>query len=342
MSEVSRALTVVAPFEVSVIDQTALPFRTEHVTLRTAEQTAAAIKTMAIRGAPLIGVVAAFGYAMALKADASDETLERAFTTLNATRPTAVNLRWALQRLRDAVRPLPVSQRADAAWAQALAVNDDEIAACRRIGEHGLTLLRALPSRPLRILTHCNAGWLATGEWGTALAPLYLAHQQGLPVHVWVDETRPRNQGALTAWELAARGVPHTVLVDNAGGLKMLKGEVDACIVGADRIAANGDVCNKVGTYLKALAARDCGIPFFVAAPRSTIDRSLEGGGEVPIEERSGDEVRLLNGARLFAETTLVSNPAFDLTPARLVTKIITEAGIADANVDSMARLFFS
>ncbi len=294
---------------IEVIDQTKLPFALEWVTLRTADDVARAIKTMVVRGAPLIGVTAAYGLAMDV----------RAYAPLKATRPTAVNLAWALDRVR----------AAKDAWAEARSIAASESEACRRIGDFGLPLLeKARRGETLRVLTHCNAGWLATGDWGTALAPIYAAKAAGLKLHVWVDETRPRNQGALTAWELGDAGVPHKLIVDNAGGLLMMRGEVDVCIVGADRIAANGDVCNKVGTYLKALAAKDNGIPFYVAAPESTIDRSLPSGAQIPIEERDADEVRAWNGARLFPESVPVGNPAFDVTPAKLVTAVITEKGV--------------
>ena len=304
---------------IEVIDQTKLPFELQWVTLRTADEVAHAIKTMVVRGAPLIGVAAAYGLAMD----------PMAYVKLKATRPTAVNLAWALDRVR----------KAKDVWAEARSIAASESEACRLIGDAGRPLLeQAKRGATLRVLTHCNAGWLATGDWGTALAPIYAAKLAGVPLHVWVDETRPRNQGALTAWELADGGVPHKLIVDNAGGLLMLRGEVDVCIVGADRIAANGDVCNKVGTYLKALAAHDNGVPFYVAAPVSTIDMSLPSGAQIPIEERSGDEVRAWNGSRLIPETTPVGNPAFDVTPAKLVTGIITERGVVKPS--ELARLF--
>ncbi|MBL8951794.1 MAG: S-methyl-5-thioribose-1-phosphate isomerase [Myxococcaceae bacterium] len=294
---------------IEVIDQTKLPFALQWVTLRTAEEVAHAIKTMVVRGAPLIGVTAAYGLAMNAGA----------YDLLKATRPTAVNLAWALDKVRTS-RDL---------WAAAREIAASESEACRRIGDFGLPLLeKARRGDTLRVLTHCNAGWLATGDWGTALAPIYAAKAAGLKLHVWVDETRPRNQGGLTAWELGEAGVPHQLIVDNAGGLLMMRGEVDVCIVGADRIAANGDVCNKVGTYLKALAAKDNGIPFYVAAPESTIDATLASGAQIPIEERDGSEVRGWNGAKLFPDAVPVGNPAFDVTPARLVTAIITEKGV--------------
>jgi methylthioribose-1-phosphate isomerase len=316
-----------------VIDQTKLPFALEWRTLRTSEETADAIRTMVVRGAPLIGIAGAYGLALGLR---NGDALDACYALLKSTRPTAVNLAWALDRVRAAVSPLPPAQRFDRAWSEAQAIAAAESEACRRIGAAG----RPLFEKAKNVLTHCNAGWLATGDWGTALAPVYAAHKAGQRLHVWVDETRPRNQGTLTAWELAEGGVPHTLIADNAGGLLMQRGQVDACIVGADRIAANGDVCNKVGTYLKALAAKDAGIPFYVAAPVSTVDPTLPTGAEIPIEERSGDEVRTWNGVKLMPGETAVANPAFDVTPARLVTAIITERGVVPATREGIERLF--
>ena len=266
---------------VVILDQTLLPHRIERRTLRDLGDACAAIREMQVRGAPLIGVTAAYGVALALRSDASDAGLERAVQELAATRPTAVNLRWALESQRGLLAVLPEAERADAAWRRAGELAEEDVALCRSIGEHGAKLLEAAApadGAPLQVLTHCNAGWLATVDWGTALAPLYVAQERGVPVHVWVDETRPRNQGAsLTAWELLHQGIPHTVIADNAGGHLMRSGQVDLCITGADRVAANGDVCNKIGTYLKALAARDNGLPFYVAIPYSTLDWSLPG-----------------------------------------------------------------
>jgi methylthioribose-1-phosphate isomerase len=343
-------------FRVCVIDQTRLPFRFETVTLGSAEQAATAITTMIVRGAPLIGATAAYGVALAMRADASDAALHAALTLLGATRPTAVNLHWALARMRMALAGLPAPERAAAAYAEAAAICDEDVALCRAIGEHGLPLIRAIAARkqavePVNILTHCNAGWLATVDWGTALAPIYLAHDACIPVHVWVDETRPRNQGAaLTAYELGGHGVPHTVIADNAGGHLMQHGKVDMVIVGTDRTTASGDVANKIGTYLKALAARDNGVPFYVALPSPTIDWSLtDGVREIPIEERSAREVTHLSGLgengevaqfRVVAPGSEAANPAFDVTPARLVTGLITERGVAAASREGLARLF--
>jgi methylthioribose-1-phosphate isomerase len=330
--------TIEAPdgASVRVIDQTRLPGELVHRELTSIDDAADAIRTMVVRGAPLIGVTAAFGAWLALRADGSNAALERALDVLAATRPTAVNLRWALDRVRAHVAPLSPAARAGAALALARAMADEDAGACEAIGRHGAALLRARweqlgrPPR-LEVLTHCNAGWLATVDWGTALAPLYRLHDEGVPLHVWVDETRPRNQGLLTQWELAQHGVPCTLVVDNAGGLLAMQGRVHACIVGADRIAANGDVCNKVGTYLKALAARDNGVPFLVAAPTSTFDRAARSGADVPIEERAASEVTDLPGV-------VAANPAFDVTPARLVDVIVTERGTCAAEPGAVAR----
>ncbi|WP_034157496.1 S-methyl-5-thioribose-1-phosphate isomerase [Sphingomonas sp. ERG5] len=320
-----------------IMDQRDLPWTVNWVELRNAEEAERAIREMWTRGAPLIGATAAYGLAMALAEDGSDAALDRAYRLLLASRPTAVNLRWALDKVVEAVRTLPAADRAAAAFARADAICDEDVELNRAIGEHGLALFRTLhaqhPDRPLNILTHCNAGWLATVDYGTATAPIYLAHDAGIPVHVWVDETRPRNQGALlTAFELAGHGVPHTVIVDNAGGHLMMTGQVDAVIVGTDRVTANGDVCNKIGTYLKALAAKDTGVPFYVALPYTTFDADTATGADVPIEERSGDEVTHVSGEggsiRVTASTA--ANPAFDVTPARLVTGYLTERGLLD------------
>jgi methylthioribose-1-phosphate isomerase len=323
---------------VRILDQRLLPWETRWVELTTAAEAARAIAEMWTRGAPLLAMTAAYGFAMALRDDPSDEALAAAYNQLVTTRPTAINLRWALDQMRAATAPLPPPQRAATAYARAAALCDEDVALNRAIGGHGLVLLRTAharhPDRPLNILTHCNAGWLATVDYGTALAPIYLAHDEGLPVHVWVDETRPRNQGALlTAFELAGHGVPHSVIADNAGGLLMMRGEVDLVIVGADRVAANGDVCNKIGTYLKALAAADNDVPFYVALPYTTIDRATANGAAIPIEERAADELALLSGPTSAGSATVrvtaspTRNPAFDVTPARLVTGYITETG---------------
>lgn len=341
---------------IKIIDQTRLPHRFETVQLHTLEDAAHAISAMLVRGAPLIGATAAYGLYLALREDTSDDHLEKAYETLLATRPTAVNLRWALDRSLRVLRPLPLKERTSAAFKLATELCDEDVANNERIGEHGLEIIRriwlAKGQETVNILTHCNAGWLATVDWGTALAPIYKAHDAQIPVNVWVDETRPRNQGAhLTAWELGAHGVPHHLIVDNAGGHLMQQGEVDLCIVGTDRTTASGDVCNKIGTYLKALAAHDNGIPFFVALPGATIDWSIDDGlRDIPIEERSADEVTVLQGrdctdgelhsVQIAPDNTPAANPAFDVTPARLVTGLITERGVCDASRQGLADLY--
>jgi methylthioribose-1-phosphate isomerase len=339
---------------VRIIDQTRLPHEFIVVTLETLDQAATAIRDMWVRGAPLIGATAAYGMAIAMRADPSDAGLRHAHDVLMATRPTAVNLRWALEDMWKRLSPLPAQDRAAAAMARAGQVAEEDVAINAAIGDHGLSLIREIAAKkggPVNILTHCNAGWLATVDWGTATAPIYKAHQAGIPVHVWVDETRPRNQGAhLTAWEMASHGISHKLIVDNAGGHLMQHGEVDMVIVGTDRTTARGDVCNKIGTYLKALAAQDNTVPFYVALPSPTIDwRVLDGVADIPIEERSGDEVSFVQGKladgsvtrlRISPEETPAANPAFDVTPARLVTGLITERGVCAANAPAMAAMF--
>ncbi len=340
---------------VRVIDQTRLPFALEFQDLRTAGQAAAAIRDMVVRGAPLIGVTAAYGVALGLRSDPSDANLALVLDQLRATRPTAVNLNWALARMQGALRGVAPADRAGRAYAEAAAMADEDVATCEAIGRHGLPILERLSlqkgRRRLNVLTHCNAGWLACVDWGTALAPVYKAHDAGVDLHVWVDETRPRNQGAaLTAFELGAHGVPHTVIVDNAGGHLMQRGAVDLCIVGTDRTTAAGDVANKIGTYLKALAAEDNDVPFYVALPSSTIDWALEDGvRDIPIEERAGREVTHLAGMAADGERVEVevaspgspaANPAFDVTPARLVTGFITERGVCEASEAGLRSLF--
>lgn len=339
---------------VRIIDQTRLPHEFVVVTLGTLDEAATAIRDMWVRGAPLIGATAAYGVALAMRADASDAGLARAHEVLVRTRPTAVNLRWALEEMARFLMPIAASGRADAAMARAAALADEDVAINAAIGTHGLGIIREIAERKggvVNILTHCNAGWLATVDWGTATAPIYKAHLAGIGVHVWVDETRPRNQGAhLTAWEMASHGIAHKLVVDNAGGHLMQHGEVDMVIVGTDRTTARGDVCNKIGTYLKALAARDNGVPFYVALPSPTIDwRVSDGVREIPIEERSGDEVSFVQGkladgtlgrVRISPEETPAANPAFDVTPARLVTGLITERGVAPATAEGLAAMF--
>ncbi|MBS1190191.1 MAG: methylthioribose-phosphate isomerase [Rhodocyclaceae bacterium] len=337
---------------IEIIDQARLPHELRWARVATLAEAAHAIRAMQVRGAPLIGATAAYGLAIALGADPSDVGLQEAVATLGATRPTAVNLHWALARMHQRLAPLPPAERAAAAWLEADAIAEEDVAQNRAIGQHGLGLFKGLAPRDgktLNVMTHCNAGWLATVDWGTALSPVYAAFDAGLPIHVWVSETRPRNQGLLTAWELMHHGVPHTVVADNAAGILMREGRVDAVIVGADRIAANGDVANKVGTYLKALAGADNRIPFYVAAPRSTLDFACPEGGAIPIEERDGDEFRLVHGLdgrgtptalRQLPAGEAVGNPAFDVTPARLVTAIITERGACPASRDGLAALY--
>jgi len=341
---------------VEVIDQTKLPHRFEILMLRTAAEAADAIRTMVVRGAPLIGATAAYGMALAMRENASHENLEAARKLLLASRPTAVNLRWGVERMERKLAPLREGERVGAAYAEAAKVADEDVAICAAIGDQGATLIEDIAQKrrggaPVNVLTHCNAGWLATVDWGTALAPVFKAHRAGVPVHVWVDETRPRNQGAsLTAWELNKEGVPHTVIADNTGGHLMQHGMVDLAIVGTDRTTRAGDVANKIGTYLKALAAHDNGVPFYVALPSSTIDwRVRDGVREIPIEQRGAEEVTHLTGAtasgdlatiRLTPEGSPAANYAFDVTPARLVTGLITERGICAASEAGLRSLF--
>ena len=339
---------------VGIIDQTRLPHRFETRRLETLEDAAHAIRAMLVRGAPLIGVAAAYGLALALRRDPSDAALDAAATALLATRPTAVNLRGAVDELRRRLKPLAPSERAAACYARAGALADEDVAINRALGAHGLDLVRAAAARKrggvVNILTHCNAGWLATVDWGTALGPVYAAHEAGVPVHVWVDETRPRNQGAfLTAWELAAAGVPHNVIVDNAGGHLMQRGAVDLCFVGTDRTTATGDVANQIGTYLTALAARDNAVPFYVCLPSPTIDWTLRDGFAIPIETRADHEVSHIAGltdagelarVRLTPAGSAVANPAFDVTPARLITGLVTERGVCAASAEGLLGLF--
>ncbi len=348
-----RTIWPVGEAAVEVIDQTKLPHAFATQRLETLEDAAHAISAMIVRGAPLIGATAAYGLAIAMRKDTSDEALDRAHDALLATRPTAINLRWALTRMRERLRNQPRDRRAAIAWKEAAAICDEDVEVCRSIGEHGLKIVRELAvtkNRKLNVLTHCNAGWLACVDWGTALAPIYMAYDAGIDLHVWVDETRPRNQGAsLTAYELGSHGVPHTIIADNAGGHYMQAGKVDLCIVGTDRVAANGDVANKIGTYLKALAAKDNNVPFYVALPSSTIDWTLTNGRDIPIEERSSDELlkmtgRLPNGGLATVEIAAPgspgANPAFDVTPARLVTGFITERGTCAATAEGLHSLF--
>ncbi|MEO7762702.1 MAG: S-methyl-5-thioribose-1-phosphate isomerase [Casimicrobiaceae bacterium] len=336
-----------------IIDQTRLPHAFATHALASLDDALEAIRTMRVRGAPLIGATAAYGFALAMTADSGDLSLANAYAQLAASRPTAVNLRWAADRMRALLLDLPVTARAEAAWLEAANIADEDVTTNRALGSHGAPLLSTLQQqlgRPLNVLTHCNAGWLATVDRGTALAPIYQCHEAQIPLHVWVSETRPRNQGLLTAWELREQGVAHTVIADNAAGHLLQRGRIDMVIVGADRVTRSGDVCNKIGTYLKALAAREAGVPFYVATPGPTIDWTISDGcAEIPIEERGGDEVRTVQGigargdpypVRLLGATSAVANPAFDVTPAALVTALITERGVCAANAAALSRLY--
>jgi methylthioribose-1-phosphate isomerase len=339
---------------VGIIDQTLLPHRFAIAQLTTVEETIRAIATMQVRGAPLIGAAAAYGVCLALRADASEEALDRAYAGLLAARPTAINLKWALDEMVACVRNRPRGERVAAAYARAAEICDEDVAINRAIGRHGLALIediaRRKPGERVNVLTHCNAGWLATVDVGTATAAIYTAHDEGVPIHVWVDETRPRNQGAsLTAWELGHHGVPHTVIPDNTGGHLMQHDAVDLAIVGTDRVTAQGDVCNKIGTYLKALAAADNGVPFYVALPSPTIDFTVADGRAIPIEQRSADEVATMTGltrdgrietVRIIPDGSPVANYGFDVTPARLITGLITERGVLPASREGLAQAF--
>ena len=343
-------------WSVGVIDQTALPHRFATARLKTLQDAAHAIRAMVIRGAPLIGATAAYGMCLALREDASDEALERAYATLIATRPTAINLKWALEEMMAAVRNRPRAERTAAAYRRAAEICEEDVAINSAIARNGLPLIEAVvarkkPGEPVNVLTHCNAGWLAAVDVGTATAPIYLAHDRGIAIHVFADETRPRNQGAsLTAWELGQHGVPHTLIADNTGGHLMQHGLVDLVIVGTDRVTANGDVCNKIGTYLKALAARDNNVPFYVALPSPTIDFTVaDGVTEIPIEQRGADEVATMTGrtadgrietVRIAPEGSPAANYGFDVTPARLVTGLITERGVIAASRAALKGAF--
>ncbi|MDA0675729.1 MAG: S-methyl-5-thioribose-1-phosphate isomerase [Proteobacteria bacterium] len=340
----------------NIIDQTRLPHRFAVAAISTLADFERAIRDMWVRGAPLIGATAAYGIALAMRKSTSDQALADAMARLLATRPTAVNLRWALDEMAAALVPLPAGERAEAALRRAAEICDEDVAINEAIGNHGLKLIADIAKAkggggPVNVLTHCNAGWLATVDWGTALAPIYKAFDAGVPIHVWVDETRPRNQGAqLTAWELGQHGVPHTVIVDNAGGHLMQHGQVDLCITGTDRTTATGDVCNKIGTYLKALAAHDNGVPFYVGLPSPTIDWTLtDGVNQIPIEQRSASEVSHMTGLTADGEVTEIAlmpagsaaaNFAFDVTPARLVTGLITERGVCRATAEGLRSMF--
>ncbi len=342
--------------KVQIIDQRWLPHEFRVVDLTTRKDFTAAIRDMWVRGAPLIGATAAYAVAVEMARDPSDASLADTWKVLHETRPTAINLRWALDDMKTLLSPLPASERAAAAMTRANEICEQDVEANRMIGVHGLEIIRSIAARKksgavINILTHCNAGWLATVDWGTATSPMYHAHQAGIPVHIWVDETRPRNQGALlTSWEMASHDIPHHLIVDNAGGHLMQHGQVDMVIVGTDRTSAHGDVCNKIGTYLKALAAADNNVPFYVALPSPTIDWTVKDGvAEIPIEERGGSEVTHVQGkladgtvaeVQISPDGTPGGNPAFDVTPRRLVSGLITERGICDASPEGLAALF--
>ncbi len=341
--------------EVRIIDQRYLPYDFKVITVESLSDFETAIKDMAVRGAPLIGATAAYGLALQTQRDPSDKSILEACDVLNTTRPTAINLSWALNKCKTELLAMEPSKRPSIAMDLAHKISNDDVETNRKIGLHGLEKIKSIAkkkehSSPLNILTHCNAGWLATVDWGTATSPMYHAHEANIPIHVWVDETRPRNQGALTSWELGSHGISHNYITDNAGGHLMQSGAVDLVIVGTDRTTANGDVCNKIGTYLKALAAKDNGIPFYVALPSSTIDWSISDGvGQIPIEERPEKEVSLIQGMSKLGEVSEVkvtpdgsigSNPAFDVTPARLVSGLITERGICEASSEGLLHLF--
>ncbi len=350
----TRTIWVEGDRSIGTIDQTLLPHRYATIRLDTVEDAARAIKTMQVRGAPLIGATAAYGMALAARADASDAALERAFALLISTRPTAINLKWALDEMMASLRNRPREERVEAAYRRAQEIADEDVEINAAIGRHGLKLIEAIAARKpgtVNVLTHCNAGWLAAVDWGPATAPIYRAHDKGVPVHVWVDETRPRNQGAsLTAWELGQHGVPHTVIADNVGGHLMQHAQVDMVITGTDRVTSQGDVANKIGTYLKALAAKDNGVPFYVALPSTTIDFAVSDGvNEIPIEQRGAEEVATITGrtaggriesVRIVPEGSDVANYAFDVTPARLVTGLITERGVIEASKEALATAF--
>ena len=341
--------------QVKIIDQRLLPYEFKIISVESLKDFEVAIKDMAVRGAPLIGATAAFGVARQMLRDPSDDSLESCFNRLLKTRPTAINLKWALDKCRAALMPASIDKRGSLAMNIAQKISDEDVEINRNLGLYGLDIIKEISDKkptnePVRLLTHCNAGWLATVDWGTATSAMYQAHNLNIPIHIWVDETRPRNQGALTAWELQSHGISHNYITDNAGGHLMQHGLVDLVIVGTDRTTASGDVCNKIGTYLKALAARDNGVPFYVALPSPTIDWTIENGiKEIPIEERNETEVSNIQGkdetgyttkVKVTPEGTLGANPAFDVTPARLITGLITEKGVCQASAEGLSILF--
>ena len=337
---------------VKIIDQTKIPFSFEIKTLKSLSDFCRAIRNMEVRGAPLIGVTAAMGFAISLKKDPRDSNINRSFNKLVDTRPTAVNLKWAIQKIRSGIENKKISERGEIALKLALNIRENDIENCRKIGLNGVKLIKKIfkkTKKRVNILTHCNAGWLATVDYGTALSPIFLAHKESIPIHVWVDETRPRNQGALlTAWELQNEKIPHTVIVDNAGGYLMQNGYVDMCLVGSDRTTGSGDVCNKIGTYLKAISAYENNVPFYVALPSSTIDRNIEFGKDIPIEVRDGEEISKISfkgsnkivKANIFPKVIKTFNPAFDTTPAKYITKLITEKGLYTAKKSEIKKIF--
>ena len=337
--------------KIQIIDQTFLPFKFKIDELKSLDDYCTAIETMKVRGAPLIGITAAFGFAKSIIKNPKNSNIERSYIKLLKTRPTAVNLKWALEKIKKNILELPNDLRGEVAMKLAQSMRSEDIKNCKKIGENGLKIIKKIfkkKKKTINILTHCNAGWLATVDYGTALSPIFFAKKEKIPIHIWVDETRPRNQGALlTSWELMNENIPHTVIVDNAGGYLMQDGKVDLCIVGSDRTTTNGDVCNKIGTYLKALSAYENNVPFYVALPTSTIDKNLKDGSLIPIEVRSGKELieltfnksRRLSKGNIFLKNTKTFNPAFDVTPAKFITKLITENGVCDANMNSIREI---
>ncbi len=347
----TRSINYNDDYTASIIDQTLLPHNLEIKLLQTLEDCIIAIRDMMVRGAPLIGVTASYGMAFAIKHDSSDDSINNAFNKLIKTRPTAVDLKWALEKMVKEILPLNKNERFIHSWEISNKLLENSVQQCSDIGDYGLNLIKKIKRSKVNILTHCNAGWLACVDWGTALAPIYKAHDSGIDIHVWVDETRPRSQGAsLTCWELSKHGVPNTLIVDNAGGHLMQKGEVDMCIVGSDRTASNGDVCNKIGTYMKALCAFDNNIPFYVALPESTIDFNLKYGvNNINIEERSPTEISHIKGldkngivseVKIINNDSKICNPGFDVTPNKYVSKLITNKGLCDASTNGIKGLF--
>jgi len=339
--------------KVKIIDQTKLPHQFIIKDLKTVKDAINAIKVMEVRGAPLIGGTAAYGIVLAIIEKNDLSFINQAAEDLINSRPTAINLKWAVDRMMKKIKGVNSKEILSLAINEAKAICEEDVGFCKSIGEHGLKIIEAIYQKKkdtVNILTHCNAGWLATIDWGTATSPIYHAHQKGIKVHVWVDETRPRNQGAnLTSYELNEEGVPNTIIADNTGGILMQRGQVDMCIVGTDRTLANGDVCNKIGTYLKALAAKDNNVPFYVALPSSTIDWKIKEAKDIPIEERNSEELSHIEGVNkkgeiekflIYPKKSKAMNLAFDITPAKYVTGLITERGICDASKEGLQKLF--